>query len=82
MDAARQNIGCCERTHMRLWVLLNTRFPCCRGRAIFRAIEQVPREIYQRKCPQCGQKWGIERRTTKENNQMRIDMLDWEKVPC
>jgi len=78
----QEEIGGLNRTHMPLWVLLNTRFPCCNGRAIFRAIEQVPREIYRRKCSQCGQKWEIERRTTKENEQMRIDMLDWEKLPC
>lgn len=61
-------------------MIIKTRFPCCQGAARIQALESVPREQYRRKCARCGQAWDIERRTVKESEKGRIDILDWEKA--
>jgi transposase-like protein len=67
-------------THLRLWALLYTKYPCCGGRSRFRAIKSVPRETYERRCPRCGRRWNVERRTSVEEQDKRIDILEWEAV--
>ena len=66
------------RLHTDLYVKIQTRYPCCERRAFFRAIKDVPREVYARKCS-CGARWSVERRTLLEKTGKRIDILDWER---
>lgn len=65
-----------HRAHHPLWVLLQTRHPCCNTRATFRALKEIPREVYARICPRCGRKWTVERRTAAEGTAKRIDVLE------
>jgi transcription elongation factor Elf1 len=60
--------------------VLNTRYPCCGGRARIVALVLLPRETYERQCPRCGQRWDIERRPLRQDADMAIDKLEWETV--
>lgn len=59
--------------------VLNTTYPCCGGRSRIVALALLPRETYERQCPRCGQKWGIERRPLRQDSIMAIDKLEWER---
>jgi ssDNA-binding Zn-finger/Zn-ribbon topoisomerase 1 len=59
------------------FVLVTTRYPCCKGTARIRASPLVPREQYSRKCPRCGARFEVERRTANENPRARIDVVEW-----
>lgn len=57
--------------------LLATKYPCCGGPCRIRAIIDVPREVYDRTCSTCGQRWLVDRRTAKASDLGRIDVLEW-----
>lgn len=57
--------------------LIESKYPCCGGKAKLQAIELIPRERYVRSCPTCGQTWDIVRSTLRSGD-VRIDKLEWE----
>jgi len=61
-------------------VSLRTVYPCCKGDSRIAATIDVPREVYERRCPHCGDVWEVERRTANLFNGRRIDILDWTRV--
>lgn len=77
MRGRTDNIDFTHRTHVRLHVLLYTSYPCCGQRSVIRALERIPREMYERTCARCGQQWDIERRTVREQGSGRVDVLEW-----
>lgn len=56
---------------------LTSKYPCCGGICRFVAIRIVPKETYSKKCPRCGSKWLIERKTTRQTEELRMDTLEW-----
>jgi hypothetical protein len=63
-----------------IYKTLRTKYPCCKGRATFRATMYVPRERYGRSCPACGQRYDVERKTLKQTSDVRIDQLEWTRM--
>lgn len=62
-------------------LILNTVYPCCGGPAAFVSTTGVPREMFDRSCRRCHQRWTIERRTvTVLATGGRFDQLTWTPV--
>lgn len=59
-------------------ITLHTIYPCCGGRARILALVDIPREVYDRRCPRCGKQWCVERRIAVMRYGARIDILEWE----
>jgi MinD superfamily P-loop ATPase len=60
-----------------LFFALRAETPCCHRPVRFAAVSAVPRERYERVCRGCGACWQIERRTGREFEGGRIDLLEW-----
>jgi hypothetical protein len=60
-------------------VLLRPSYPCCSHRKVrLEAVASIPRQRYERICPEHGFTWTIERSTVVEQaGACRIDRLDW-----
>lgn len=58
-------------------ITLKTVYPCCEGPARIVAVVDSPRETYTRKCPDCGKRWEVERRSVGATKASRIDILEW-----
>jgi transcription elongation factor Elf1 len=61
-------------------VTLRTKYPCCGGGASFRATVDVPRELFDRQCPSCGQRYEVERKTLRQAVGIRMDQLAWTRM--
>lgn len=58
---------------------LTAKYPCCGRKARIRATVDVPRETYDRTCA-CGSRWDVERRTARQDEGIRVDVLEWTEV--
>ena len=61
---------------------ITTTYPCGCGRQVtFKAIEEVPVEVYSAKCRICGRSWNVTRTTLSLRSRPgveRTDKLEWE----
>ena len=63
--------------------LLHRTFPCCGGKS--RVAADCAKEVYARRCGQCGTTWTV-RRTTRPASPfsrqlgIQVDSLEWERV--
>jgi hypothetical protein len=62
------------------YTTLKTKYPCCKGRARFKAVHDVPTQIYDRRCPFCGKAWMVTRTSLAPISYGRVDELVWEEV--
>ena len=62
---------------------VQTEYPCCKGRAWFDRIYDVPRQRYDRTCPRCNAKWTVDLTTRRRTNALTIDIAEWmpEAIP-
>jgi hypothetical protein len=58
-------------------LMLATTYPCCERPARLRAIVEVPRETYRRRCAGCETTWQVARTTTMLGGGVRVDCLTW-----
>lgn len=56
---------------------VKTRYPCCYGEVRLEAINEVPVEVYSRKCPICMTVWEVTRSFMVVVNGARMDKLEW-----
>ena len=58
-------------------MLIRSQFPCHPDRKV-RVFANIRREFYDRRCPECGIEWTIERTELRHQRAgMRADKLDW-----
>lgn len=63
----------------KLGVTLRLKTPCC-GRSVrLNATRTVPRELFTRRCSDCGLTWEVERKTASERPNRRIDIVEWSR---
>lgn len=55
---------------------VRTVYPCCGRRSLFRVTTVLPRESYDRRCPECGTRYLVERRTRNIGPTI-LDILEW-----
>lgn len=55
---------------------IRTTYPCCNGLAKLVALTLLPRQTYNRVCPECATTYLVER-TTHQVSFGTIDQLDW-----
>lgn len=60
-------------------VLKTAALPCCGATFRLRALDDVPRETYDREC-RCGTKWRIDRTLLRSTPEMRMNKLELEPV--
>lgn len=60
---------------------LATSTPCCTAPVRLKVVNDVPREVYDRQCAKCGQKWQVERRRARSTYTALVDILDWTIRP-
>ncbi len=63
-------------------VRIRAEYPCCQRPAYLKAIESIPKEVYERLCRFCDIGWTVTRETLVENETgavKRIDRVTWEK---
>jgi hypothetical protein len=58
-------------------VRLHTVYPCCHGKAIVKALVDIPVESYDRKCPRCGRGYSVRREVVRDARGIRVDKLEW-----
>jgi transposase-like protein len=61
-------------------VRLHTKYPCCQGKAIVKALVDVPVERYDRKCPHCGRDFMVRREVVRNERGIRVDVLEWTRL--
>lgn len=59
-------------------VELHTKTPCCWQPIRIKALVDVPKEVQDRTCRGCGQRWQVTRKFAKLTEAGRVDILEWE----
>jgi len=61
-------------------MIIRTKYPCCQGACSLSVYSAIPREIVNRVCPSCGQRWEISRKLISllAQDGSRVDQLDWQ----